>query len=480
MIGTILLVLLGLIVVLLGVILVKTLNFKPLPEMEVPDMPVTVDREKAVNDLREMIRCRTVSYRDASLQDEAEFEKFRALLPELYPNVFRACSYERIGNVGLLFRWPGISSDNPSVMMSHYDVVPADEEAWEKPAFEGIIEDGVLWGRGTLDTKGTLCGVMESAEKLISEGFKPQNDIYFSFSGNEEINGDGAPGIVAELKKRGIVPSLVVDEGGAVVEGIFPGVTGKCALIGIGEKGMMNMTLRIKSSGGHASAPPPHGPIGKLSKAVCDLENNPAPVSLSKPVAAMYDTLGRRSTFVYRMIFANLWLFLPVLDLICRKSGGELNAMMRTTCAFTMTKAGSAPNVLPPEASVTANFRIISPETVDIVKDRVAKIINNSEIEIITEEGTDPSIASDYDCEGYEKLCNAVRATWPGAVVSPYLMVQCSDSRHFCEITDKVMRFSAMELTAEERRLLHANNERIPLDKIVTTVEFYVRLMMQL
>ncbi len=480
MVGDILLILLGLIIILLGVILIRTIRFKPLSEKCFYDIPVSVDREKVVNDLREMVRCRTVSYRDTSLQIESEFRKFRDLLPQLYPNVFRVCSYERIGNVGLLFRWPGLSSDNPAVMMSHYDVVPAKEDAWEKPAFEGIIEDGVLWGRGTLDTKGTLCGVMESAEKLISEDFTPQKDIYFSFSGNEEINGDGAPGIVAELKNRGIVPSLVVDEGGAVVEKIFPGVTDKCALIGIGEKGMMNMTLRIKSTGGHASAPPPHGPIGKLSKAVCDMENTPGPVSLSKPVAAMYDSLGRHSTFVYRMIFANLWLFLLLLDSICKKSGGELNAMMRTTCAFTMTEAGSTPNVLPPEASVTANFRIIAPETVDMVKDRVAKIINNDEIEIIASDGTNPSISSDYSCEGYEKLCNAVRATWPGVLVSPYLMVQCSDSRHFCEITDKVMRFSAIELTAQERRLIHANNERIPLDKIVTTVEFYVHLMMQL
>ncbi|MEA5050741.1 MAG: M20 family peptidase [Oscillospiraceae bacterium] len=472
-------ILLGIIAALLAVVLIRAAMFRPKDEPPAAPAPVEIDEQKAVGALADMVRCKTVSSRDEALTDVREFDKFRALLVSRFPNVNKTCALEHIGPTGLLYRWQGRSDKQPTVLMSHYDVVPADEKAWEKPAFEGVVEDGVLWGRGTLDNKCTLCGIMNAAEQLIAEGFVPENDIYFSFAGDEEIAGDSAPAIVAELEKRGIKPALVLDEGGAVVEGIFPGVTGRCALIGIGEKGMMDLEFHLKSAGGHASAPPPHGPVGKLAQAVVDVENHPFPVRLSKPVAEMFDTLGRRSSFLYRMIFANLWLFLPVLDGLCKKTGGELNAMMRTTCAFTMMEGSKASNVLPPEARVVANLRLAEGDTIESVKAYLRKVVNNDEIELKEWYGMNPSIASDTSTDGYKKLRAAVEQTWQGAVVSPYLMVQCSDSRHFCRITDKVMRFSAAELTKAERSYIHGNNERIPTAKIVDTVKFYIRLIKQ-
>ena len=472
-------IILGAFVVLIATLLIRTAMFKPKDAQKATPEAVDIDEKRAVESLRQMIRCKTVSSRDKSTVDEKEFVKFRELLKSRYPNIHKVCKLENIGETGLLYCWKGKKSEEPTVLMAHYDVVPADEAAWEKPAFEGIIEDGFLWGRGTLDTKGTLVGVVEATEKLIGEGFVPENDIYLSFSGNEEIMGESAPDIVTELEKRGVAPALVVDEGGAVVEGVFPGVNDKCALIGIGEKGMMDLEFYYKSTGGHASAPPPHGPVGKLAQAVVDVEAHPFKCTLSKPVAAMFDTLGRRSNFVYRLIFSNLWLFLPVLDMLCKKAGGELNAMMRTTCAFTMMDASKASNVLPPDAKVVANLRLIEGDTPESVIEKIKKTINNDEIELKMVYGMKPSISSDMSSVGYKKLKNAIEQTWTEAVVSPYLMVACSDSRHFCRISDKVMRFSAMELTKQERGFIHANNERIPLEKIGTTVRFYVRLIKQ-
>ncbi len=472
-------IILAAVVLFLAVILVRAAAFKPAAEPALEQIDAQLDEQKAIDDLAQMIRCKTVSSRDESMRDEKEFEKFRALLKELYPNIHKTCSLERIARTGLLYKWSGKSSAEPTVLMAHYDVVPVDEESWEKPPFEGIIENGVLWGRGTLDTKGTLCGVMEASEQLIKDGFVPQNDIYFSFAGDEEIAGDAAPSIVAELEKRGVKPALVVDEGGAVVTDIFPGVKEKCAVIGIGEKGMMDVEMLINSTGGHASAPPPHGPLGKLSKAVVDIENHPFPARLTPPVAKMFDTLGRRSSFVFRLIFANLWCFMPVLNAICKKSGGELNAMMRTTCAVTMAEGSKASNVLPPFAKITCNLRLVGGDTTESAIDYLKKVTGNPEIEFNMIHGMNPSISSDTDCAGYKKLGAAIRNTWTGAIVSPYLMVACSDSRHFCKISDKVMRFSAMELTKEERALIHGNNERIPVEKIPTTAKFYIRLIKQ-
>ena len=468
---------LGLVAVFFAVILIRTLNFKPKAQPEVSQEAVFFDKDAAVDALAQLIRCKTISYSDHSLEDDAEFEKLIGLLPQLYPNVFKTCSFDRMPDRGLLFKWSGKTAGDPAVMMAHYDVVPVNEENWDKPPFDAIIEDGCLWGRGTLDTKGTFNGVLFAADTLIAQGFQPEHDIYFAFSGGEEVNGKGAPNIVDWFEKNGITPAMVIDEGGAVVENVFPGVKQPCGLIGIAEKGMMNAQFRTLSAGGHASAPKPHTPVGILAKACTRVENKPFQAHVTKPVAEMFDTLGRHSTFLYKMIFANMWCFGWVIDLLGKLSGGEMNALVRTTVAFTQMEGSSARNVIPPEARMVANMRLNPADSVASALDYLKKVVDDEAVEITALESFEPSRISRTDCEGWDKVASAVLETWPGCIVSPYLMVQCSDSRHYGRISDKVYRFSAMDLTAAERATIHGNNEKVRLEGICKAVEFYIRLM---
>lgn len=470
-------ILLAAVVILIGVIIIRTLGFKPKAEVVPSDEKITVNSDRAVENLRQLVRCKTVSYRDSSLEDNAEFRKLIKLLPELYPNVFKTCEYTELPDRGLLFKWKGKNEGNPAVLMAHYDVVPVDEAGWEKPPFDAVLEDGVIWGRGTLDTKATFGGVLLAADTLIAEGFIPEKDIYFAFSGGEEINGNGAVNIVDCFAERNIVPELVLDEGGAVVENVFPGVAGRCGLIGIAEKGMMDVEYKCRSLGGHASAPKPHTPVGKLSAACCRMENNPFKAHLTKPVAEMFDTLGRHSSLLYRMIFANLWAFKWVLDIICKKSGGELNALMRTTVAFTQMSGSKASNVIPPEAKMVSNIRLNPEDTMETALEYIKKTVGDNDIEISALHGMNPSRVSVTDCEGWDRVAKAVASTWKGSIVSPYLMVQCSDSRHYGKISDRVYRFSAMDLTSAERASIHGHNEKIRVEALERTIEFYIRLM---
>lgn len=473
------LIILAIVVVFLLVLAVRALMFNPKPQPQLAAEPVAFDKDAAVSALQKLVQCKTISNVDPALEDDAEFQKLMDLLPELYPDILKVCTLTQFPGRALLFHWKGKSSDQPAVMMSHYDVVPVVEQMWEKPPFAGILEDGVLWGRGTLDTKVTMNGALSAANYLVRQGFIPEQDIYFAFSGGEEVNGQGAVRIVDYFAEKGIVPALVVDEGGAVVENVFPGVNVPCGMIGIAEKGMINVRYTVHSGGGHASAPLPKSPVTDLAKACRKIVDNPFPMHLTPPVAGLFDTLGRRSTFLYKLIFANLWCFKPILNKICIASGGEMNALVRTTTAFTQMEGSSARNVIPAKASMVSNMRLNPMDTVASAEAYLKKVVDDPSVEIEILESNEPSPISVADCDSYRKVAAAVAATWDGCITSPYLMVQCSDSRHYGRISDKVYRFSAMDLTKEERGTIHGNNERIRVETIHRSVEFYIRLLRQ-
>ena len=461
----------------IAVVTIRTLRFTPKAMPTVSDEEITFDKQKAIDDLARLVRCKTISRIDHVGEDDAEFEKLVEMLPELYPNVYAKCEFKRFPDRGLLYKWEGKNHDKPSVFMAHYDVVPVNEEDWQKPPFDGIIEDGVLWGRGTLDTKVTFAGALFSANHLIEKGFVPENDIYLAFSGCEEVNGLGAKHIVDYFEENKIDPVMVLDEGGAVVEGAFPGLKSACAVIGIAEKGMIDVEYRVKSNGGHASAPKPHTPVGVLSRACVNVEKKPFKAHVTKPVKEMFDTLGRHSSPLYKMIFANMWCFGWVIDLLGKKQGGDINALIRTTVAFTQMSGSSASNVIPPEATMVSNLRLNPEDTTESALEYLKGVVDDENVQLTILRGYNPSRISRTDCEGYERVASAVASTWHGAIPTPYLMVQCSDSRHWGKISDKVYRFSAMDLTKEERASIHGNNERIRFECAHKACEFFIRIM---
>ena len=467
---------LGLLAVFLLVILVRAARFTPRPEPRVEPARVAYDVPTVTEHLARMVRVRTVSA--PAERDEAQFEAFRELLRELYPQVHAACERERIGDSGVLYRWPGRAAEAPLVLMAHYDVVPSDGRGWSHDPFSGDVDgEGVLWGRGTLDTKGTLCGILEAVEGLISAGYVPERDVYLSFSGDEEIMGPSAPAIVDALQARGVRPGLVLDEGGAVVEGVFPGVTRRAAVVGVGEKGQMRLAFTCESKAGHTSAPPPRTAVDALCRAVVRVAEHPSPARLTPAAAALFDTLGRHSSFSLRLVFANLWCFWPLLALICRKAGGELNALVRTTRSFTMLQGSAAFNVFPAKARMDADVRILSGESMAEATERLRRVIGDGAIQIERVSGCEPSPISPAAGPAWERVSTAIAGIWPGAVVTPYLMVARSDSSNFCRISENVYRFSAMELSKAERGKIHGIDECVPGEKIARAAAFFERVI---
>lgn len=472
------LIILGLLLVLIVILLVRTVNYKP-KKVEVTSLPkLEVDNELMTKHLQEMIRIPTVSNHDFEKCDKEVFASFPKLLVKNYPLVNEKCDFKKIGNTGLVYHWKGKNSDSPTVLMAHYDVVATGEASkWKHAPFAGDIADGQLWGRGTLDTKITLLGVMEGAERMIKEGYVPEHDIYLCFSGNEEVAGDGAPGIVKYFASINDHPALVVDEGGAIVPDMFPSIP-PLAVIGVGEKGMMDLRMSVPGEGGHASHPPVHTALGVLSKAICDSEKHPFKASLSAPIKGLLETVGRNLPFgLQKLALANMWLFGGILKKAFVAQGGELAAMLKTTQSWNMASASPQANIIPNDAKAVCNIRLMNTDSPQQALDHIKQAVNNPKVEFEIIDGMAASPYTDTNSPEYQKVSQAINRTWPNTLVTPYLMIACSDSRHYPPICDHICRFSCMQLDKEQRNMIHNYNERIKLPMIGECVTFYLNLI---
>ncbi len=463
---------------IIAVVIIRTINFKP---KDMPEMRKRhgIDEKRVVKSLSKMLKFKTVSNIDDSLVDKEEFKAFRDFLKSNYPLINEKAEYSE-HHAGVLFHIKGESNEFPTVFMAHYDVVPALGK-WEHDPFSGKVTEKTIYGRGALDTKSSLNAVMESVEFALGKEKVFKNDLYLAFSGDEEIYGPSASAIVKHLKDKGIKPHMVLDEGGAIVSNMFPGVKKKIAVIGIAEKGFMNVKLTAVSQGGHAATPPKDTPITILSKAVLKLNNHRSfKLKMTNPVKALFDTIAPYSaSFSIKIIFANIWLFSPIVKLIAKLSGGEFLSMFKTTQAFTLATGSDAINVLPSNATIGVNYRLRSGESSDTIIKMITKIIHNNNISVeatLISESTPVSLTDD----AFKMVTKAIAQTWTDVIPSPYLMVATSDSRHYHEVCEHVYKFSPMDVSKKDLAKIHGFDEDISIENVINGINFYLNLIDQL
>ena len=437
-------------------------------------------REGAPARLARMIRIPTVSAeRDA--RGQGPFDEFAALLGELYPRVHSTLERKRITELGLLYRWPGASPSAPVVLMAHYDVVPASEgDGWHHRPFDGVIEDGVVHGRGALDDKGPLLVILEAVEDLLAAGFTPARDVYLSFGGDEETYGGATAAIARTLRDRSITPWLVLDEGGAVVEAPLPFVRGRAAMIGLGEKGVATFRIRARGDGGHASAPRGLTAIGRIARAIGRLDAGTFAPRATPTVTRMIRALASRAPALGGVLLRLLASAPPLTARVLARLGGEPAALVRTTIATTLADGGSAANVLPAQASATLNVRILPGETVATSLARIRRRIRDPKVEVEVIEGSDPSPESSADGPQFAAIAAASRTAFPDALPAPYLMMQASDSRHFHRHSPAVFRFAPLEMSGEQRAAIHGVDERVEIASLERGRDFHVALLTNL
>ena len=469
----ILLSIVGLLLLLILISLVRTLFIPSKKSAYVP----APDPERAdfyAGKLSRLIRCETVSVPGKNQREK--FLVFHKELENLFPLVHEHLEKTEIdGN--LLFFWKGKSSEKPLVLMSHQDVVPA-EGSWSHAPFSGDIADGKVWGRGASDTKCSVMAFFQAAEELLETGYVPENDVYLSSSCTEEWAGDGCPKLVAEMKRRDVRPYIVCDEGGGIISEPIGGIHGNFAMIGVFEKGKADVRFTARSDGGHASTPKPHSPIANLAAFVHDVETHRVfRRRLPKEVAAMFETLAPYASFPLKWIFSNLWLFRPVLLQVLPAVSAQAGAMIRTTIAFTMQSGSSACNVMPQEATVSANMRFIPhqgmKESLEIIGKRAKK--HGLSMEVLA--ATDYTPSADLDGDAFRTLCAVVNETFTGCPASPYVMTGATDARFYQEICGHVFRFAPVIYGPEQMKGMHGLNENIETACLPGAVDFYKNLI---
>jgi len=468
--------------ILVAVLLANALRPGPRPPAVVPAEPRAFDRAALAERLARAIRIETVSARDDAPPDPAALRALHALLARDFPRLHAALAREVVGEGSLLFRWAGADEAlAPILLMGHLDVVPVEpgtEARWTHPPFSGAVDGAFVWGRGALDDKLSVVGLAEAVERLLAEGFTPRRTVYLAFGHDEEIGGDrGAGAIAGLLAERGVRLAFTLDEGmGIVMRGLVPGVARDVALVGLAEKGYVTIELAAGAAGGHSSTPPRETAVGRLARALARVEANPQPEAIRPPVSDMLDALAPHASWPMRLVLRNRWLFDPLIRAGLRRQPAQA-ALLHTTTAPTLLRAGVKDNVLPSRATALLNHRVLPGDRVEDVVARVRAAVDDPAVEVRVLEGREPTASSDPGSESYALLATTIREVFPEAIVAPALVLGGTDSKHYARVAEQSFRFVPLRLAPEDLKRIHGSDERIAIDDYVGVVRFFARLV---
>ena len=441
---------------------------------------VELDESRLLTNLSKAIQYKTISSEDRLGTDPKPFIAFHSFLKRSYPRVFKNLEVETFNALSLLIKWEGSDPEKlPALLMAHMDVVPATGE-WKFDPFSGEVSDGYIWGRGSIDDKSSMMGILESIEHLLKKGHKPSRTLYLAFGHDEENTGkDGAHEIAKVLRDRGVYFEFVLDEGMVIAENLIGGVNSPVAMVGVAEKGYVTFKLTSRSVGGHSSMPGESTSIGQLSRAIAMLEQSPMEAKLTAPVRGLFNFIAPEMPFKNRFIFANQDILSPLI--VSELEGtASTNAMVRTTIAPTMIDGGIKENILPRSSSAIVNFRVRPGQRIKDVRSHIEKTLSGIDIEITLLDRnmfSEPSRVSSMDSESFKMIQKTVMEVFPDVVFAPSIVLGGTDSRHFAGLSRDVYRFMPIRLRGEDISMIHGLNERISTEGYLSMVQFYIQLV---
>jgi carboxypeptidase PM20D1 len=469
---------------LIVILIINTLMFSSkqvvLPETErIAPMQMPND---AIEHLSKAIQYRTVSYDNPDAFDSTQFLGFQAYLQAAYPLVHKHLKLEKVNRYSLLYEWKGKDASLlPVIMLAHMDVVPVEEasaDEWNFAPYSGAVASGYIWGRGAMDDKLSLISIMEATEQLLRDGYTPERTIYFAFGHDEEVGGrEGAKQIAKLLRQRGIKAEFLIDEGGSITNKVIPITKKQVAVIGTAEKGYMSVEMSVNVPGGHSSIPAQETAITILSEAIIRLRSRQFPSNITPPLRGFGNYAGPELPFLYRIAYANLWLFEGLILKVYERSPSG-NSMVRTTVAPTVFQSGVKDNIIPVEATAVINFRILPGQSTQEVLEFVEKTLNDHRIKLnIMGNISEPSPFASTQSAAFMTLQRTISQLFPEVIISPYLVVGGTDTKHYVDLAKDIYRFLPLRTESEDLRRIHGIDEKIAVENFRETIQFYHQLI---
>ena len=426
---------------------------------------------------------------DTSASAEAALTGFQDFLAGTYPAFHQCAQRTVLSPYSVAYCWlrdksPRDKTELPVMLTGHYDVVPAETAKWSVDPFGAEIKNGFIYGRGALDMKNIVMEIMEAADDLCRQGFRPARDVWFVFGGDEERTGlKGAQETAKWFAKKGINFSFILDEGTPVAVDQIKGISRPLALIGIEEKGYLSLDITVEQKPGHASQPPDEQAAAVLARALIRISKRPFPWFLTPGVEAFFAELGNYAPGITGFVMKHARLLGPLFFKAAGTSPST-RALLRNTIAMTQLEGSAADNVMPSAVRAVINLRLLPPWTIDQAIGHIKKSAADPRVSVTVHGcGSDPMGSAPGQAAqtspGWKEIKAALAGSFADAPALPFLMPATTDSRHYRELTQCIYRFCPQLLNPAELSAVHGHDERVSVDNLEKGLKFYTELLRQ-
>lgn len=441
------------------------------------DTPDTIDfrraGEEALEHLKAIVRLDTSNPPGNEIR-VTDYLAARLREAGLEPTVFES----EPGRGSLMVRYRGTGAGRPLLIMSHIDVVPVREDKWSVPPFEGVVRDGYLWGRGTLDDKGMAAAELEVMLLLARHRLRLSRDVIYLAEADEEAGGEKGMEWLLRNHADRFDCEVALNEGGRVV---WKDGKVRYAAIQTTEKIYQDIAVVAHGESGHSSVPTFDNPVARLVRALDRIAAIQFPARLNPVTRSFFTELA--PVFPRGLSVCASRLENPLEGEQCAEllsSNPNYNAMLRTTCTPTILEAGFKENVIPSEARANVNCRVLPDTDMQEFLHTLEDAVDDNQVDIrFLRQPQVPPGPSPSTHFLFETMASVIDRMAPGVPVVPYMSPGGTDSQVLRRRGIEAYGLLPFPILEEEGRTMHGDDERINVESFIWGTELLTRIVVE-